>query len=507
MKIINIYWQRANLHLVLDEKINGEVKLVSKNSKIKLDYNDKEVFFNIANTPEGQALNASEYNLEINNKYIEIDDSLLNDLMDKSRNFYFERNTEVCLVDFNIDENRKFILNINYYKKNYKHYKESFKNKFIRIIKKTFKPVAVLLMNITYHIVRLFKFGKNNVLFLTENSDRLDGNLKILYEKYINLKEYKVKYYSKDVFHIHGGMSKLIHFIKVTNMVALSDIIIVDNYVPTLTLINFSKSTRYVQLWHAGIGFKSVGFARFGLDGSPNPFKSSHRRYTDAIVDQENLIDIYKEVYGVSKNIFKSYGMPRLEGYLNKEKIDETIKKIYSEHSELRNKKIILFSPTYRGNGSKDAYYDYSLINLDEIYNYAKKNDFIFVIKMHPFIKKKIEIKKDYSDRIIDLSKMDINDLIYISDIMITDYSSCAYEYSLFDRPLVFYRFDKSFYEFTRPMHTVDEFTSKQYEVLDFKELMNVLNKLKDIKIEDRFKNIKNKQDSNSCEKIIKLLK
>ena len=90
---------------------------------------------------------------------------------------------------------------------------------------------------------------------------------------------------------------------------------------------------------------------------------------------------------------------------------------------------------------------------------------------------------------------------------MITDYSSCAYEYSLFDRPLVFYRFDKYYYEFTRPMHTVNEFTTKQYEVLDFGNLMRVLNELKDVKIEDRFKNIKKKENSDSCEKIIKLLK
>ena len=507
MKIIDIYWQRANLFLVFDKDINSDVFLIGDNKKIKLDYKKNIVSFNITNIPEGQALLADNYNITIDDELVLLDDKVIPCLFDKSRDFRFGKDTELCVVDFNIDEERTFIIRVDYYKKNFKLYNEKFKTKVVRVFKRSFKPFMVLCMNIYYHFMRVFKFGNNNVLFLTENLDKLDGNLKILYDEYIKLKEYKVRKYSRDFFHINSYLLRIKHFMFVIGKVAKSDIVIVDNYCPTLTFVNFSKKTRYVQLWHAGIGFKSVGYARFGLDGSPNPFKSSHRRYTDAIVDQEKLIDIYKEVYGVKRDIFKSYGMPRLEGYLDSEKIDKTINKLYKEEPILKDKKIILFSPTYRGTGSRNAYYDYSLIDLGVIYDYCKKNDFIFVIKMHPFIRQKIKIDKKYSDRIVDLSDIDINELIYITDIMITDYSSCAYEYSLFDRPLVFYRFDKAIYEFTRPMHTVDEFTSKQYEVQTFDDLMHVLNKLSDVKIENRFKTIKKKNNLNSCEKIIKLLK
>ena len=361
-------------------------------------------------------------------------------------------------------------------------------------------------MNVVYRIVRLFKLRNNNVLFLTENNDDLGDNLDILYSKYKELGEYKVRKYHKDIFHINSIFNKIIHFIKLVYLTAKSDIIFVDNYTPTLTYLTISKNTKLVQLWHAGIGFKSVGYARFGLDGSPNPFRSSHRRYDYAIVDDESLIDIYKEVFGVKRSIFRSYGIPRLDGYLDKDKIDNTIDSLYKKYNYLKNKKIIMFCPTYRGSGSKDAYYDYSLIDLDRIYDYCKKNDFIFIIKMHGFIKKKIVIDKKYSDIIVDLSGENINDLIYITDIMISDYSSCAYEYSLFDRPLIFYRFDSAYYEYTRPMHSVDKFTTKQFIVHDFNELMNTLNKLKDVDINNRFANMKSR-NKNSCERIIKLLK
>ena len=125
------------------------------------------------------------------------------------------------------------------------------------------------------------------------------------------------------------------------------------------------------------------------------------------------------------------------------------------------------------------------------------------MIKNHPFINKTMDIPKEYSEYIYDYSSLDINDLIYISDIMITDYSSCAYEYSLFDRPLIFYRFDKELYEYERPMHTVDKFTSKQYETKEFNEVIKYIDKIaKEIKIEDRFKNIKKNNTTNTCKAI-----
>ena len=84
---------------------------------------------------------------------------------------------------------------------------------------------------------------------------------------------------------------------------------------------------------------------------------------------------------------------------------------------------------------------------------------------------------------------------------MITDYSSCAYEFSFFNRPLVFFRYDKELYEYERPVHTLDAFTEKQYEVKTSEELINVLNKIKEIDINSRFSNLR-EQKTDCCKKI-----
>ena len=197
--------------------------------------------------------------------------------------------------------------------------------------------------------------------------------------------------------------------------------------------------------------------------------------------------------------------MPRLDGFTDEKVINETIDRMYQQEPKLKNKKIILFSPTYRGSGSEEANYDYSKLDLEIINNYCEKNGFLFIIKMHPFIKEKIVIPVEYQKNMIDLSNMNINDLIYITDIMITDYSSCAYEYSFFNRPLIFYRYDKELYEYLRPMHTIDFFTKKQYEVCNFESLIKVLDELKNVNINDRFKDVI-ERNTNSCEIIEKVV-
>ena len=447
-------------------------------------------------------LDAAEWNLYIENKKITIDPELLKTLDDKSRNFIYGRKKYAYIINFSVDEElnikimTKFMIINN---KPQKFYRLQETTSIINKAKIIIKRLIVLLCNIYYRILRIFKFSQKNILFLTENSQKLTSNLKYLYD-YLPKNKYKIRIYANDKYKTKKSILKIVQEI---SKIAMSDIIFVDNYTSVLTHLKLSKKVKLVQLWHAGIGFKSVGYARFGLEGSPHPYQSCHRNYTNAIVDQDNLIDIYSEVFGVKKSIFRSYGIPRLDNYLNENKIKTATEKLYLLNPKIKTSKVILFSPTYRGTGSNTAYYDYSLFDLEKIYDFCTKNDFIFIIKMHPFITKKIEIKDKYKDRIYEYSNIDINDLIYISDIMITDYSSCAYEFSLFERPLIFYRFDKELYEYQRPIHTVDSFTKKQFEVKNFDEVLKILEKNKNININERFTNMKKRNEKSSCEKIL----
>lgn len=489
-KIIDINWIRANLVLKFNKNITDECFLCVNKNKIKLESNKDEITISIYNTPEGLSLDEGNFHLEINDEIIKIDSKVLSSLDDKSRIFKYKY-LYALLVSYDVKDNLDFYININYMMRNtkYKRFERVAANKFGGKIKVILMSIIIFLVNILYKFVNLFM--GNSVLFLSENSNELPINMIKLYEK-VN-SNYHKKIFCVDVYNRRNKLLRLGELFKI----ATSKYIIVDNYISLLTRVKLSKKQRILQVWHAGIGFKAVGYARFGKEGSPHPFMSSHRRYDLAVVDNDKLVDIYKEVFGCSKDIFMSSGIPKLDDYLDKNTIAEVEKSLFNKYEVLLNKKIILFAPTYRGSGSGDAYFDYSVIDLKRINEFCKKNNFVFVIKMHPFVKEKIELDESF-ENIIDLSGEDINNLIYISDIMITDYSSCAYEFSFFNRVLIFYRYDKDLYEYLRPMHTVDEFCKNQFEALTFDDLMSVLAKNKDIDIAKRFSNMKKSRENSS---------
>lgn len=502
MIIKDIYWERVNLHIILSDCLKNVPYLVNDFKKIKLSYKENEIILNIMNVENGKCLDSGIWQIIVDDENIELSSTLIKKLNDYSRNFKYRNGVYACVINVEADKNKKMLIDIDYFIKNRKY------KKYLRVIegKNIFdkgiilmKILVIFFMDVLYKLLRLFS-SKKRVLFLSETDDCLKENMqevkKCIEKKYKKNVEIKVLTFNK------YNSANYMNYINEIFSVAICKYIFIDNYVSMLNILPISNNQRVIQLWHAGVGFKAVGYARFGCSGGPHPVCSSHRKYSNVIVDDENLIDIYSEVFGVNKNKILPLGLPRLSSYFKKNVIEQNTKEIYKRNKILKNKKVILYSPTYRGDGQEDAYFPYECLELNEIFDFCKKNNFIFIIKMHPFVKERIDIPLEYCNVIYDYSDCNINDLIYISDIMITDYSSCAYEFSYFDRPLIFYRFDKYLYEYQRPLHTLDVFTKKQYEVDSFEDLILTLDKLKDIRIEDRFKCIKYREKGN-CEKII----
>ena len=212
-----------------------------------------------------------------------------------------------------------------------------------------------------------------------------------------------------------------------------------------LSWLKLNRGTKLIQLWHAGVGFKSVGLCRFGTNGSPL-LDNAHRQYDYAIVGSTALKKIYAEVFGIEEDALIPTGLPRIDKVIDKEENQKKIDAFYSDHPELRGRKLILFAPTFRGVGALTATYPYEKLDMKRIYDMCG-DEYAFIFKMHPFIKEKPEIPAVYSDRIIDMSGIgDINDLLPVIDILITDYSSVIYEFSLFRKPMLFFAYDRDNY-------------------------------------------------------------
>ena len=166
-----------------------------------------------------------------------------------------------------------------------------------------------------------------------------------------------------------------------------------------------------------------------------------------------------------------------------------------------------MFAPTFRGKGFKTAYYNFNWLGWNKLYS-ELKNDYVFIIKVHPFTRnlEDLVLPKDSEDFYIDLSEeREINDLLLISDILITDYSSVIFEFSLLNKPTIFFTPDLEEYIDKRDFYyPFSEYTFGPV-VRNTKDLINAIKK-EDLD-EEKLNRFKNKFMSactgNSTEKVV----
>ncbi|MEA4921778.1 MAG: CDP-glycerol glycerophosphotransferase family protein [Eubacteriaceae bacterium] len=332
------------------------------------------------------------------------------------------------------------------------------------------------LFNMYYKVCSAFhpKKGKN-ILLMSENHDAICDNLKALDKRLKQReldREFNISYSFRNIFDGKRGLSS---WLKVISLIAKQDFIFVDDYVPVFGFIDLDKNTKLIQVWHAGFGFKLVGYGRFGLEGSPHPFQSCHRKYDYALVGNKHLKEIYSEVFGIEKGSLLATGMPRLEEFMDMQTAAAAREYLLKKYPQLIGKKVITFAPTYRGSSQDEAHYDADRLDMDALYSYCTKTDTCIIFKMHHFIREPFPIDPKYKDRFYDMSSEDLNSIFQITDLLITDYSSCFYDFLLLGRPILFYVYDKIQYQATRGVHRPIDEVAPGKICNTFEELLSAL--------------------------------
>ena len=164
-----------------------------------------------------------------------------------------------------------------------------------------------------------------------------------------------------------------------------------------------------------------------------------------------------------------------MDEYLDPEYRKKKTEELYQLYPMCKDKKVILFAPTYRGKNRATAHYPYEMIDFDRLYNFCG-DEYVVLFKMHPWVSFPVPIGEDQKDRFVDANTFpNINDLFYITDLLITDYSSNIFEFSLMKKPMLFFAFDKIQYSFSRGFHRDYEEAAPGKVCYDFEQLMQAL--------------------------------
>lgn len=303
------------------------------------------------------------------------------------------------------------------------------------------KAMFSLLFSTFNHLVK--KKG-NCVLFTSDSRDEIGGNEEFIYNRMLERgmdQQYKFRFSFKERIGTYRSFKDKLLF---TYYLATSDYIFLDDYQPEIYLNKYDPQVKVVQVWHACGAFKTLGFERLKMKGAPAFNTRVHKCYTHVPVSSEHSAKHHAEAFAIDESKFYPVGIPRTDIFFDPEYKKNIREKVYEQFPRAREaSKVILYAPTFRGENAKNAYFPIHLLHFHKIGEYLKKINGVMIVKMHPFVNFELKVPEEYRDYFIDASAYrEVNDILFIVDLLITDYSSIIYEMSLLHKPMLFYAFD-----------------------------------------------------------------
>lgn len=317
----------------------------------------------------------------------------------------------------------------------------------------------LLMIKGIFNLFKLFPL-KNKVVFLVSFGD----NSKYIFEEMTNqgIEVETVVLYkgsSKNYFLDNENIKlvpfesyNLFHFLLSIYHLATSKYIFVDNYFGILSATNFKDEVEVIQLWHASGAIKKFGLqdqsVDFRSERAKQRFQRVYNNFHKVVVGSDVMANIFKKAFNISNDRIVRTGIPRTDFFFNHELHHDIILKLVQENPDLKYKKKILYAPTYRDNEL-----DYFKLELDlEKMYHEMKDEYVIILRLHPAIKNTVNYSELYPNFVYDYSSSnyDINELLLIANYLVTDYSSIPYEYSLLNRPMIFFAYDLEEYKAER---------------------------------------------------------
>lgn len=288
---------------------------------------------------------------------------------------------------------------------------------------------------ILYPLFRLLPVQKK-IIFASNKLTNLGDSYKYIYDE---IKRLRPGYEVKGYFNKTRNFSE---FCKYFYDMATAKYIILDDYYRPFYNLTFRKDTEIIQIWHAAGAFKKFGYSAIGSeDSNTEEFeRRAHSFYTKAVVTSQEIVPKYADAFKIpEKNVFP-LGLARTDLFFDEEKLQYIKERYLGAYPQMRGKKIITYAPTFRG-GPKDRAAFTLQLDMERMAS-ELGDDYLLILKLHPSVTKQSVIPNELKQFVLNLSRDDMNDVLAITDILISDYSSLIFEYALLQRPMLFFAYD-----------------------------------------------------------------
>jgi CDP-glycerol glycerophosphotransferase (TagB/SpsB family) len=248
---------------------------------------------------------------------------------------------------------------------------------------------------------------------------------------------------------IRGRIAMLWHAVIGGYRLGRARVVVVDDYFLPLYAVRPGSRTTVAQVWHACGAFKKFGYSlankSFGADEAALAPFPIHVNYDLCLVSARSVAPAYAEAFRQPLDLFVSeLGIPRTDVLVDPARARQAADNIRRRYGLRDGRRVILYAPTFRGNRTTQAR-DPGRLDI-EMLRAVLATDHILLVRSHPFVRR--ETRATLDSFVVDVSDHpEMNDLMLVSDILVTDYSSAIFEFALLGRPIVFFAPDRAAYE------------------------------------------------------------
>lgn len=307
-------------------------------------------------------------------------------------------------------------------------------------MKKYEKLAATLLVKIVWLFTFLIPVNNKKVTFISCYSNQLKGDFKLIskelekrgaYKQVFLLRKFKGTLKEKFMY--------LLNYIPQTYHLNTSKVVIIDSNNFSISNCRKKSKTKVIQLWHACGAIK-----RFGYDVSR---KYEIKNYDYIFAAGQESRSIFSRAFKMEEDKILPIGVAQTDFLFNEEKLSRLRKGMLRDYPQLKDKKVILYAPTFRGDGAVNT--EYVDIDLEKIQDKLGE-EYVVMYKLHPSL---INTNLCNNEKVINVNNKDLYRVFSVADILITDYSSIVFDFSILEKPMVFYTPDLEEYKKERGLY------------------------------------------------------
>ncbi|WEG11509.1 CDP-glycerol glycerophosphotransferase family protein [Pullulanibacillus sp. KACC 23026] len=301
-----------------------------------------------------------------------------------------------------------------------------------------FKGLCIFVLTF---LLRILPIKSNKIIFFSYYGSQYGGNPKYL-------SEYILKNVSKDSFEIvwsfvHPNEKRAFSDYRLVRWLSLrffyelsTSKVIVTDY-RTLPIIRKRKNQYYIQTWHSSLRLKQI--EKDAIDHLTTHYvkmaKKDSSKCDLLLSGCQESTTIFRRSFWYQGPIFEK-GTPRNDVFFQKDiKKSEWIK---AKLQIPKSHRVVTYAPTFRTNGGLDLYrLDFNAIRKKLEAEYG--GDWTFLVRLHPHLLSQSQAFF-MGQKVLDVTHYDDpQDILYVTDLLITDYSSLMFDFALTKRPCFLY--------------------------------------------------------------------